>query len=125
MHSSLRVSACLTLAVLSSTPEGNLYVSSFGTDEVLRYDGRTGEVFRCIRYQEQAVAWLTLTALSIGPEGNLYVSSFGTEEVLRYDGETGEFLGVFVTAESGGLKGPWGLVFGPDGNLYVSSFVSS
>ena len=41
--------------------------------------------------------------------------------VLRFDGTTGAFIDAFVPAMSGGLDGPFGLVFGPDGNLYVSS----
>ncbi len=48
-----------------------------------------------------------------GPDGNLYVSARDTDEVLRYDGAIGAFLSAFVTAGSGGLNGPGGLVFTP------------
>jgi len=46
-----------------------------------------------------------------GPDGNLYVSSEVTDEVLRYNGETGNFIDAFVTAGSGGLAGPFFLIF--------------
>ena len=44
-----------------------------------------------------------------------------SDEVLRYDGTTGAFIDAFVTAGSGGLNNPYGILFGPDGNLYVAS----
>ena len=53
------------------------------------------------------------------------MSSRGTDEVLRYDGDDGTFIDDFVSAGSGGLNDPHGLVFGPDGNLYVSSFLTN
>jgi hypothetical protein len=41
------------------------------------------------------------------------VVSFNSNQVLRYNGQTGAFLGVFVTAGSGGLDGPTALLFRP------------
>ncbi|MEK6224581.1 MAG: hypothetical protein N2A97_06970 [Thermodesulfobacteriales bacterium] len=55
----------------------------------------------------------------------LFVGSVLSNEVLRYNGRTGAFIDAFVSAESGGLEKPAGLVFGPDGNLYVGSVVSN
>ena len=40
-------------------------------------------------------------------------------------GQPGAFIDAFVSAGSGGLEGPDGLVFGRDGNLYVSSSFSN
>jgi len=40
---------------------------------------------------------------------------------MRYDGTTGAFIGVFVTAGSGGLDEAEGMAFGPNGNLFVAS----
>jgi DNA-binding beta-propeller fold protein YncE len=53
----------------------------------------------------------------------VYVSSFESDSVLKFNADSGAFLGVFVTAGSGGLNGPTGIAFGPDGHLYVASFV--
>ena len=39
--------------------------------------------------------------------------------VKRFDATTGEFLGAFVTSNSGGLKGPRGLIFDHSGRLDV------
>jgi len=102
-------------------PDGNLYVSSFGTNQILKYDGNTGA------FIDDFVSGLSgPLGLDFGPNGNLYVSSyFPTNEVLRYDGNTGAFIDVFVSAGSGGLNTPMGLDFGPNGNLYVSSYFTN
>jgi hypothetical protein len=113
-----------TPAELVFGPDGNLYVSSFGTSEVRRYNGTTGAFIDAF-VTAGAGGLSSPTGLVFGPDGNLYVSSFGTSEVLRYNGTTGAFINDFVTASSGGLSSPLGLVFGSDGNLYVSSFSTS
>jgi DNA-binding beta-propeller fold protein YncE len=106
---------------LTIGPDGNLYVSSFNTSSVERYNGRTGASMGTFAAgggldgPEQLV---------FGPDSNLYVSSFNSNSVLRYSGTKGGFQRAFVTAGSGGLNAPTGLAFGRDGNLYVSSNAS-
>lgn len=100
-----KIDQVLRIDPASLTVLGALVADDPGTplDEAGGLDGPTGAVF--------------------GPDGNLYVASFETDEVLRFEGTSGAFLGVFVTAGSGGLNGPdAGLAFGPDGDLYVPSF---
>lgn len=41
----------------------------------------------------------------------LYIGDVGDDTVKAFDGKTGEFLGDLVTAGSGGLSGPMGLIF--------------
>ena len=108
-------------AGLAFGADGNLYVASRLTSEVLRFDGTTGafiDAFVTVESGGLNLPW----GIDFGPDGNLYVSSRGTDEVLRFDGETGDFIDAFVTAGSGGLDTVFCLLFGPDGNLYVCSF---
>ena len=68
-----------------------------------------------------AASVLALGALPSPVWAELFVSSLNSGTVLRYSDGTGAFIDAFVTAGSGGLTGPFGLVFGPDGHLYVAS----
>jgi hypothetical protein len=106
--------------------QGNLFVATNPT--ILRFDaltgaprpapGKTGARFATPR--DQGVARGT-HALAFGPDGHLYLTSQWANEILKYDGTTGEFLGVYVSAGSGGVDTPDALFFGPDGHLYVGS----
>jgi hypothetical protein len=69
-------------------PDGNLYVSGFGSDNVLRYSGTTGALLGVFASGGGLDSPLGLV---FGPDGNLYVSSAVTDNVLRYDGTTGAF----------------------------------
>ncbi|MGK7902664.1 MAG: hypothetical protein AB4352_14865 [Hormoscilla sp.] len=100
----------------------DLLVSSFGSDEVLRYDATTG--FFIDAFVPAGSGGLdNPTGMTFGPDGNLYISSWNTDQVLRYDGTTGAFIDIF--ADGNGLDNPWGITFGPDNNLYVNSFNSN
>src|SRR5215831_12762337 len=98
-------------------PDGNLYVSSNATNQILRYNGTTGAFMDVFG----SGGGLTKPSeLVFGPDGNLYVNSQGTNSVLRFNEATGAFMGVFAT-DSGINQNSTGLTFGPDGNLYVNS----
>lgn len=98
-----------------------IYVTSFNSDSVLRFDANTG-AFVGVFVPPGSGGLNGPTGLVFGPDGNLYVASFVlTNRVLKYDGRSGAFLGEFVTEGSGGLQGPIDLTFGPDGDLYVAS----
>ncbi len=102
-------------------PDNNLYVSSFHTDQVLRYNGSSG-AFLNVFVAAGSGGLDGPDDLLFAPDGNLYVSSFNNDRVLKYNGATGALIGTFVAAGSGGLDGPRGLAWGPaDGNLYVAS----
>jgi DNA-binding beta-propeller fold protein YncE len=93
----------------------DLLVSSRFTNQVLRYDARTGAFVGAFA---SGGGLANPVGEGFGPDGNLYVVSKNTLQVLRYDGSSGAFLGVFVDDPS--LVEARHLTFGPDGNLYVS-----
>lgn len=96
-------------------PDGNFYVSSANTDQVLRYDGQTGHFIDVFAFDG-----LDRPSFhQFGPDGHLYVCDANHEVVSRFDGETGEAMGVF--ASGNGLDFPAGLLWRDD-LLYVSSF---
>jgi streptogramin lyase len=100
-------------------PQLSLYVSSFGSNDVKRFDGTAGAPVGTFA---SGGGLGSPVGLAFGPDGNLYVSSPASNSVLRFNGTTGAFIDTF--ASGGNLSNPQGLVFGPDGNLYVSSFNS-
>ncbi len=51
----------------------------------------------------------------------LIVASAGTDELLRYDASSGAFLGLLVTAQSGGLQSPGDAMYGLDGHWWLVS----
>ena len=95
---------------------GNLYVSSGNTDQILRYtsDGTFQDIF----VKAKSGGLEGPKDLTFGPDGNLYVSSGNTDQILRYTSD-GTFQDIFVNSNK--LKTPTGITFGPDGNLYVAS----
>ncbi|MEG4009623.1 NHL repeat-containing protein [Microcoleus sp. Pol11C1] len=128
-----------------SNPQGTFLVGNSRGNNVLRFDGNTGN-FLGEFIAPGSGGLSNPDTIVFGPDGNgddksdIYVSSGDqpgnsgeptASAVLRYDGITGTFIDKFVgdnpnTAadESGGLFRPYGLAFGPDGNFYVSSFLS-
>jgi DNA-binding beta-propeller fold protein YncE len=97
-------------------PDGNLYVTSAGSNAVLRYDGHTG-AFMDAFVPSGSGGLKSPVDVAFDRDGNLYVSSLGTNQVLRYDRTSGAFLGVFAS----GLATPLGITFGPDGSLYIAN----
>jgi hypothetical protein len=95
-------------------PDGNLYVTEFSGNRVLRYSGATGDFLGVFATSESVAA---TRGMAFGADGNLYVSGNASDNVVRFDGRTGAFLGVFAS----GISGANGIAFGLDGNLYVAS----
>ncbi|MEG4913590.1 hypothetical protein [Microcoleus sp. B7-D4] len=128
-----------------SNPQGTFLVGNSRGNNVLRFDGNTGN-FLGEFIPPGSGGLSNPDTIVFGPDGNgddksdIYVASGEkpgnsgeptASAVLRYDGITGAFIDKFVgdnpnTAvdETGGLFRPYGLAFGPDGNFYVSSFLS-
>ena len=103
-------------------PDGNLYVGSLNTNEVLRYDSATGALLGpFVTAGSGGLIGPAVNGLIFRPDGRLYVASRNSDSVLRYDASTGAFIDTFVAAGSGGLLQPKGMIFAPDGSLLVSS----
>jgi outer membrane protein assembly factor BamB len=103
-------------------PDGNLYVGSLNTNEVLRYDGTSGAFLGSfVTAGSGGLNGPAVDGLIFRPDGRLYVASRNGNSVLRYDAATGSFLDTFVAPGSGGLLNPKGMIFAPDGSLLVSS----
>lgn len=123
-------------------PDSLLYVSSFLSDQILRYDGATGAFFDVFASGDQLPGGLNgPNGLLFGPDGSLYVTTQGSvavdgeadfsfglpSQILRYDIATGSST-VFATPdpspESFGFVSLLGLAIGPDGLLYTSDFAN-
>jgi sugar lactone lactonase YvrE len=103
-------------------PDGNFYVAGRYTNDVQKYDGKTGaylgEVVPSGSFGLHC-AW----GLKFGPDGNLYVSGVMSQNVVRYNMTTGA-IDEFVSSSSGsfvtvGLYSYKGMAFDALGNLYV------
>jgi DNA-binding beta-propeller fold protein YncE len=105
-------------------PDGNLYVTSPGTNSVLRYDGASGAFIDAF-IPPGSGGLNGPNGIQFRPDGRVYVGSAYSNEVFRYEATSGALVDVFVSAGSGGLNLPVEIRFGPDGNLYVVSLFTS
>lgn len=97
--------------------DGDLIAASRPTNEILRFNGVTGES----KGQFAAKVGLDFpNDVIFGPDGNLWVSSEDQGGILRFDGSTGDFLDVFIKNPVPG-RGLRNFVIGPDGHVYASS----
>jgi len=80
----------------------DLLVTSFHTDNVLQYDGITGDFLgEFVKSNDGGLDGPY--DLTFGPNGDLYVTSQHNKSVKRYNGKTGEFIDTFVESGGGGL----------------------
>jgi len=96
--------------------DGNLYVSSFNNNRVLRYKGTTGAFISMFVSPGSGGLNGPDNGTIFGPDGHLYVPSYWNNRILRYHGETGAFLGNFVPS----IGRPRVIVF-DEGTMYVTS----
>lgn len=100
-------------------PDGALYVASFETDQILRFNGLTG-AYEGVFVSAGAGGLNGPDAgTKFGSDGLLYVPSFWNDRVLRYD-SMGAFVDEFVSFREGSLRQPRDLVQ-HEGDWYVAS----
>jgi WD40 repeat protein len=133
------LTALATVAVLGLTAlevsqvRADVYVTSFSTDTVMRYDnvgnplpsaGHTGAVFVDLPslFPTEARPFHPLGPIVTG--GNLYVSILEKDEVLRFSASTGASLNPFIPTGRGGLSQATTLLF-QNNNFYVGSHGSN
>lgn len=124
-------------------PDGNLYVSSFLSDEILRFDGKTGAFIDVFASGNQLPGGLNgPNDLLFTPDGNLLVTTQGSvavngapdfslglpSQILKFDLATG-ISSVFAdqpepAPESFGFVSFLGLAISPDGKLFTSDFAN-
>ena len=98
-------------------PDGNLYVCSFNTNSVIRYNGTTGALIDT--FVAAGSGGLSgPNDLAFRPDGFLYVSSQNNAAVYRYNATTGAFAS--TVAQSPNPYGAGGLAWDAVGNLLVS-----
>jgi streptogramin lyase len=99
-------------------PDGKLYVPSFNSNAVLRFDPTTGAFLDTFIAGGGA---LTQPRTILFKNNLVWVTSDNGNKVLRYNPD-GTLFDTFVTPGSGTLLGASGMLFGDDNLLYVSSW---
>lgn len=100
---------------------GRLYVASFNSDAVLRYDGATGAFDSVFVQPGSAGLNGPDLGMTFGPNGDLYVPSYWTHVVKRYDAQNGAFVSDAFSAVGSGLRNPRDVLFLDTGVAFVAS----
>lgn len=103
-------------------PDGLVYVGSFDTDRVMRYQADGTYVDDFVTAGAGGLDGPDI-GLVFGPDGDLYVPGWYSKAVHRYDGATGAFKELILDADDG-LTSPRALVFDTAGRLYATDWES-
>lgn len=104
----------LLLLLSALAAEGDLYVSDFGGNRVLRFDGATGALVETV----VSTGLNGAAGIAFRDNGELLVGSGAANTVRRYAADDFTDLG---TWSSGGVSNTRGIAVGPNGNLFVLS----
>lgn len=101
----------------------DLYVTSVGSDEVLRYDGDNGNFIEVFveKFPSGSPTFLDRPRGLAFKGSSMYVANEESDSIIKFSANTGAYQSIFVSAGSGGLDKPSDIAFGPDGHLYVIS----
>lgn len=87
---------------------GNLFVSSWVSDNVIQYNTASGAAIGAF-FPSRTGGLDGPRGIAFAPNGNLLVVSGETNSVLEYNGSTGAFIRTVVSTGSAGLSGAMGL----------------
>lgn len=106
---------------ISLGPDGKIYVSSYQTGDIFRFDEETGALLDRFVHAHDGHPMNHPHNVLFGPDNNLYVTNVqeGEHSVLRFDGRTGKYLGVFVDGKKPKIGYPSDIVFTPNGELLL------
>lgn len=90
------------------------FLSSYGTDQVMRFDQETGELLGVLDSPVPGPF-----ASFVAPNWDFFVAAQNTGAVYRFNGETSELIDVFVNEGSGGLSSPTAPILTPDGKYLI------
>jgi DNA-binding beta-propeller fold protein YncE len=93
-----------------------LYVTSQGTNQVLKYNAQSGAFVGVAA----SGALSAPVDVKFGSDGLMYVLNAGNNRILRYNAN-GVYVDDYIPAGSGGLANATRMAFGPDGDLYMSA----
>lgn len=107
---------------LTFGPDGHLYVCGFNSDNVIRYDGSSGNFMDVFVAAGSAGLNGPDAGMMFGPDGNLYVPGWFSNRVHRYDGTTGASTGTFISS----IGRPRTMLFADGGaSLLVTSWLNN
>lgn len=92
-----------------------LFVTSAGTNEILKFDAFSGNFISVVT--DEGLDYPR--GLTFGSDDLLYVTSGNDDRIIRYTAQ-GAYVDDFVPAGTNGLDDPRTPRFGPDGDLYVT-----
>lgn len=111
-----------TASGIAFKPGGHLFVADSTANNVRVYSRVNGALLRVFTTGGNLSG---PNSIAFAPDGSLLVNNPGTSQVLRYNGSTGAYIGVSVTAGSGGLGTPRSISVSPDGKLFVVDQIQS
>jgi hypothetical protein len=104
-------------------PDGDIYLSGQFSNNVVRYDGKSGR-FKAKVDPENRAGVSSPQGLNFGPDGLLYAASYDNDKVVTYNTANNTFVRQFADVKTAGVRhmGPEGPFFGPDGHMYLGHF---
>jgi hypothetical protein len=110
-----------THIILNADQDGFL-VSSQTENVVYAFDleGQFQGIFAPVGGEDTTIMG-NIRGMAISPSGTLLVTSATGNKVVEFDGQTGELLGDFITSASGGINGPWYVMFRENDVLVAAS----